>query len=240
MQRGHVCTLTAAAGCNTRRTQYLCRAASPLSRFPHAGAPPAALSTSSALRSCALAAQAVPGTWCARVNFLPQLGLCRSMFKFVSGTEDSAAALVAHDAAHHEEARVVGRRCVGRLLGHNDDGVSFLSEQARFRCVSLCRVSQSCRTHGCRTKHSVQSNEEESHKLLDYYVEERGGNFIDVAEMYPAPASDPRWMPGVSEEIIGRWFAKKPEVRSKVILATKVRVYQPQCAPRPPALAPPL
>eukprot|EP00918_Siedleckia_nematoides_P043691 GHVU01095534.1.p1 GENE.GHVU01095534.1~~GHVU01095534.1.p1 ORF type:complete len:392 (+),score=61.52 GHVU01095534.1:78-1178(+) len=73
----------------------------------------------------------------------------------------------------------------------------------------------------------VQSNEEESHKLLDYYVEERGGNFIDVAEMYPAPASDPRWMPGASEEIIGRWFAKKPEVRSKVILATKVMGFSP-------------
>jgi len=98
---------------------------------------------------------------------------------------------------------------------------------ARTMVVS-CRVSQCCRTRACRTKRSVQSNEEESHKLLDYYVEERGGNFIDVAEMYPAPASDPRWMPGASEEIIGRWFAKKPEVRSKVILATKVGV--------PPAL----
>jgi aryl-alcohol dehydrogenase-like predicted oxidoreductase len=73
----------------------------------------------------------------------------------------------------------------------------------------------------------VQSNEEESHKLLDYYVEERGGNFLDVAEMYPAPASDPRWMPGTSEEILGRWFAKKPEVRSKVVLATKVMGFSP-------------
>ena len=42
-------------------------------------------------------------------------------------------------------------------------------------------------------------------QLLDYYVLERGGNFLDVAEMYPAPASDPRWMPGVSEEILGKW-----------------------------------
>ena len=36
-----------------------------------------------------------------------------------------------------------------------------------------------------------------------------------------------RWMPGASEEILGRWFAKKPEVRSKVILATKVMGYSP-------------
>ena len=45
---------------------------------------------------------------------------------------------------------------------------------------------------------------------------------LQVAEMYPAPASDPKWMPGVSEEIIGRWFAKDPARRHKVILATKV------------------
>ena len=64
-------------------------------------------------------------------------------------------------------------------------------------------------------------------QLLDYYVLERGGNFLDVAEMYPAPASDPRWMPGVSEEILGKWFAKRPEVRSKVILATKVMGFSP-------------
>lgn len=73
----------------------------------------------------------------------------------------------------------------------------------------------------------VQNTEEEAHSMLDYYVEQRGGNFLDVAEMYPAPASDPRWMPGVSEEILGRWFAKKPEVRSKVFLATKVAGYSP-------------
>ena len=43
----------------------------------------------------------------------------------------------------------------------------------------------------CILLRRVQSTEEESHQLLDYYVEERGGNFLDVAEMYPAPASDP-------------------------------------------------
>jgi len=53
------------------------------------------------------------------------------------------------------------------------------------------------------------------------------GNFIDVAEMYPAPASDPRWRPGASEEIIGRWFAQDAARRCKVILATKVMGFTP-------------
>ena len=34
-------------------------------------------------------------------------------------------------------------------------------------------------------------------------------------------------MPGVTEEIIGKWFAKKPEVRAKVILASKVMGFTP-------------
>uniref|UniRef100_A0A7S0HQ62 NADP-dependent oxidoreductase domain-containing protein n=1 Tax=Hanusia phi TaxID=3032 RepID=A0A7S0HQ62_9CRYP len=72
----------------------------------------------------------------------------------------------------------------------------------------------------------VQNSEEESHAILDYYVG-RGGNFIDTAEMYPAPASDPRWKPGASEEIIGQWLAKKPEMRSKVFIATKVAGFSP-------------
>ena len=57
----------------------------------------------------------------------------------------------------------------------------------------------------------VQNTEEEAHSMLDYYVEQRGGNFLDVAEMYPAPASDPRWMPGVSEEILGGGLRRSPK-----------------------------
>ena len=33
-----------------------------------------------------------------------------------------------------------------------------------------------------------------------------GGNFLDAAEMYPVPSSDPRWFPGRTEEIIGNWY----------------------------------
>ena len=57
-------------------------------------------------------------------------------YGFVGGAEDISstgpgAPFVAHDAAPHEEARMVGRRCVGRLLGHDDDGVSFLERATR-------------------------------------------------------------------------------------------------------------
>ena len=45
--------------------------------------------------------------------------------------------------------------------------------------------------------------------------------------MYPAPASDPRWKPGRSEEIVGSWIAKHPELRSKVLIATKVAGFSP-------------
>ena len=68
--------------------------------------------------------------------------------------------------------------------------------------------------------------QDDSHAMLDYFVE-RGGNLIDTAEMYPAPASDPRWKPGRSEEIVGSWIAKHPELRSKVLIATKVAGFSP-------------
>ncbi|HEX3816194.1 MAG TPA: aldo/keto reductase [Mycobacteriales bacterium] len=58
-----------------------------------------------------------------------------------------------------------------------------------------------------------ESDESVSHAQLDRFVEV-GGNFIDTANVYSR---------GVSEEIIGRWFAKRPEVRDKVVLATKGR-----------------
>ena len=42
----------------------------------------------------------------------------------------------------------------------------------------------------------VQNDQEQAFQMMDYYVKECGGNLLDVAEMYPAPASDPRWFPG--------------------------------------------
>jgi aryl-alcohol dehydrogenase-like predicted oxidoreductase len=59
----------------------------------------------------------------------------------------------------------------------------------------------------------AEATEETSHAILDDYVA-AGGNFIDTADVYSA---------GVSEEIIGRWFAKRPEAKDQVVLATKGR-----------------
>ena len=53
----------------------------------------------------------------------------------------------------------------------------------------------------------MQSNEAEAHELLDYYVEERGGNFIDAAEMYPAPASDPVYPCGLRGRRFTLWLS---------------------------------
>lgn len=57
-----------------------------------------------------------------------------------------------------------------------------------------------------------QCDEAFSHALLDRFVE-AGGNFIDTADIYQF---------GLSETIIGKWLVRRPELRSKIILATKV------------------
>ncbi len=59
----------------------------------------------------------------------------------------------------------------------------------------------------------AEAGEEHSHAILDDYVA-AGGNFIDTADVYSS---------GVSEEIIGRWLDTRPEVRDRVVLATKGR-----------------
>lgn len=64
-----------------------------------------------------------------------------------------------------------------------------------------------------------QNTEEEAHEQLDKFVE-MGGTFIDVAELYPVPP-DAKYT-GQTEEIIGNWLEKHPELRSKCVIATKV------------------
>ena len=59
------------------------------------------------------------------------------------------------------------------------------------------------------------ASEEESHKILDRTLE-LGINFIDTANVY---GGDDK---GRSEKIIGSWFARRPEVRDQVVLATKL------------------
>ncbi|KAK1859696.1 hypothetical protein I4F81_002290 [Pyropia yezoensis] len=75
----------------------------------------------------------------------------------------------------------------------------------------------------------IQNSEEEAHAQLDYAILERGVNFIDTAELYPVPSSDPAWFPGATEEILGRWLAKAtaadPGLRSRLVIATKMSGY---------------
>lgn len=67
-------------------------------------------------------------------------------------------------------------------------------------------------------------DEEGAFDILDAFVE-AGGNFIDTADCYTAWSSRMGGRPnpgGVSEEIIGRWMAKRGN-RRDLVVATKVR-----------------
>jgi aryl-alcohol dehydrogenase-like predicted oxidoreductase len=58
-----------------------------------------------------------------------------------------------------------------------------------------------------------ESGEDTAHAQLDLFVE-RGGNFVDTADVYSG---------GRSEEIIGRWLAARPGLRDRLVIATKGR-----------------
>lgn len=59
----------------------------------------------------------------------------------------------------------------------------------------------------------------DAHAILDAAVD-RGINFIDTAEMYAVPARRETF--GATETILGNWFASRPGMRRKIVLATKV------------------
>jgi aryl-alcohol dehydrogenase (NADP+) len=60
----------------------------------------------------------------------------------------------------------------------------------------------------------VETDEPGAHSQLDRFLE-AGGNLVDTADVYGG---------GRSEEIIGRWFARRPgDVTERVVLATKGR-----------------
>jgi aryl-alcohol dehydrogenase-like predicted oxidoreductase len=61
-----------------------------------------------------------------------------------------------------------------------------------------------------------QADEKASWAIMDRALE-HGINFFDTANVYGRPRGE-----GVSEQIIGRWFAQGGDRREKVILATKV------------------
>jgi aryl-alcohol dehydrogenase-like predicted oxidoreductase len=64
-----------------------------------------------------------------------------------------------------------------------------------------------------------QVNQADSHAILDRALE-RGVTFIDTAEMYSVPPRAETY--GRTETILGHWFASRPGVRAKVVLASKV------------------
>jgi aryl-alcohol dehydrogenase-like predicted oxidoreductase len=83
----------------------------------------------------------------------------------------------------------------------------------RYRTLgnSGCAVSELCL--GTMT-FGAETDEAGSHAQLDRFIE-AGGTFVDTADVYSA---------GISEEIIGRWYAARPaEVTEPVVLATKGR-----------------
>ena len=55
---------------------------------------------------------------------------------------------------------------------------------------------------------------------LNYYMQDRGLNFIDTAEVYPVPVEQQHQ--GATERIIGNYIAKHAAMREKMVLATKV------------------
>ncbi|HEY0886125.1 MAG TPA: aldo/keto reductase [Ramlibacter sp.] len=64
-----------------------------------------------------------------------------------------------------------------------------------------------------------QVDEPTAHAILDRAVE-RGVDFIDTAEMYAVPARAETC--GATETIIGNWLGRRPDMRHKIVLATKV------------------
>ena len=64
-----------------------------------------------------------------------------------------------------------------------------------------------------------QVSEAQAQTILDHGVA-RGLNFIDTAEMYSVPPRRETF--GATEAIIGNWFAARPGLRQRVVLATKV------------------
>lgn len=63
-------------------------------------------------------------------------------------------------------------------------------------------------------------NEDVCHKLLDRAVGS-GINLVDTAEQYPIPSQFPRNPEGLTEEIIGRWLAKRKS-RKQLVIASKI------------------
>jgi aryl-alcohol dehydrogenase-like predicted oxidoreductase len=61
-----------------------------------------------------------------------------------------------------------------------------------------------------------QTSEDDSHDIMDRALE-HGINFFDTADVYGGKKGE-----GITEQIVGRWFAKSSSNRDKTVIATKV------------------
>jgi NDP-hexose 2,3-enoyl reductase len=61
-----------------------------------------------------------------------------------------------------------------------------------------------------------ETSEEDSHSIMDRAIEQ-GINFFDTANVYGWKQGE-----GITEQIVGRWFAKGEGRRDKVVIATKL------------------
>ena len=83
-----------------------------------------------------------------------------------------------------------------------------------FRTLGRSGCAVSTFTLGTMT-FGKETDEPAAHRQLDVFLD-AGGNLVDTADVYNA---------GASEEFIGRWLSKAaPEVRDRVVLATKARM----------------
>lgn len=78
--------------------------------------------------------------------------------------------------------------------------------------MMVSRISLGTMTFGS------QDTQVEAHALLDRAAD-AGVNFIDLAEMYPFPATEEGF--GLTESIVGAWMARRGN-RDKMVLSTKI------------------
>lgn len=79
--------------------------------------------------------------------------------------------------------------------------------------LSVSRVCLGSMTWG------IQNTQSDADEQIEYALSQ-GINFIDTAEMYPVPPNAQTY--GDTERFIGNWFARHPQMREKIILASKI------------------
>jgi len=61
-----------------------------------------------------------------------------------------------------------------------------------------------------------EASEADAHAIMDHALD-LGINFFDTANVYGGQRGE-----GITEQIVGRWLAQRPESRDRIVLATKV------------------